>query len=214
LNKRREKQTRQRSLNKRGEKQTMNTITQNARREAPATGRVKAACPQCASRWLAQDIEEGQHITCPSCAYTFEFRSPSSPTTSLTCSDVLQAVSLESDGGNGLGERELPSNLDLTLEILNGPRRGRTLEINKSRMTMGRGFEDMQLLDAQISRKHAVLEVYGDRVILLRDCASTNGTYVNDQPVSQTELKDGDIIRLGGVLGGTILKLRVQKNSS
>lgn len=214
MNKRREKQTRQRSLNKRGEKQTMEPITRNARRETPATRRIKASCPQCAAKWLAQGVEEGQRIACPACAYTFEFRSPSSPTTSLTCSDVLQAASLQSDGGNGLGEKELPSNLHLALEILNGPRKGRTLEINKSRMTIGRGFEDMQLLDAQISRKHAVLEVYGDRAILLRDCASTNGTYVNDQPVSQTELKDGDIIRLGGVLGGTILKLLVQEKPS
>jgi hypothetical protein len=192
----------------------MNTITQNARQETPATGRVKAFCPQCASKWLAQGIEEGQHITCPACACTFEFHSPSSPTTSLTCSDVLQAVPQESDGGNGLGEKELPSHLRLTLEILNGPRKGRTLEINKSRMTMGRGFEDMQFLDTQISRKHAVLEVFGDRAILLRDCASTNGTYVNNRPVSQTELKDGDLIRLGGVLGGTALKLRVREKSS
>ncbi|UCF80595.1 MAG: FHA domain-containing protein [Acidobacteriota bacterium] len=192
----------------------MNTITQNARRETLATGRVKASCPQCTSRWLAEGIEEGQRITCPACRYTFEFHSPSSPTRSLTCSDVLQAVSQESDGGDGLGERELPSNHRLTLEILNGPRKGRTLEINKSRITMGRGFEDMQFLDTQISRKHAVLEIYGDRAILLRDCASTNGTYVNDRPVSQTELKDGDLVRLGGVLGGTALKLRVREKSS
>ena len=188
----------------------MKPITQNACRGTPATRRTKASCPQCAARWLAQDIKEGELIACPACAFTFVFRSPSSPTAALTCSDVLEAASQESDGGNGLGERELPSHLRLALEILSGSLKGRMLEINKSRITMGRGFEDMQLLDAQISRKHAVLEVYGDRAILLRDCASTNGTYVNDRPISQTELKDGDVIRLGGVLGGTILKLRIR----
>jgi hypothetical protein len=47
-----------------------------------------------------------------------------------------------------------------------------------------------------VSKKHAVLRVRQDTVVI-RDCGSTNGTFVNEQAVSESALKDGDIIGLG-----------------
>jgi uncharacterized protein YkwD len=49
-----------------------------------------------------------------------------------------------------------------------------------------------------VSRRHAVIR-YGNGKYLVRDLNSTNGTFVNEQPIrAPTELKDGDHVRFGG----------------
>ncbi len=52
--------------------------------------------------------------------------------------------------------------------------------------------------DPLVSRKHALIEKIKDNYVI-KDCGSTNGTYVNSNPVPPdgTELKPGDIIRVG-----------------
>jgi predicted component of type VI protein secretion system len=99
--------------------------------------------------------------------------------------------------GAGLGGTELPSHLRITLDIINGPQKGQTLEITDSCMTLGRCLRGIELTDVSISRKHAVIEIYGDRGILLRDLASINGTQVNGHLIAQAQLKDGDVVRMG-----------------
>jgi two-component system, cell cycle response regulator len=54
--------------------------------------------------------------------------------------------------------------------------------------------------EASVSRQHARLVVIGDNVVV-EDMGSSNGTFVNDvRTDGQSQLKDGDIIRLGTVL--------------
>lgn len=53
--------------------------------------------------------------------------------------------------------------------------------------------------DTMISRKHAEIEQI-DQHIYLKDLGSTNGTYVNKQPIQpkkRVKLKSGDIVYLG-----------------
>jgi pSer/pThr/pTyr-binding forkhead associated (FHA) protein len=53
--------------------------------------------------------------------------------------------------------------------------------------------------DPLVSRKHALIE-FVKGCYFLSDCGSTNGTYVNNQPVAvyqKIELKSGDVIRVG-----------------
>jgi DNA-directed RNA polymerase subunit RPC12/RpoP len=176
-----------------------------------------AICPQCGKKWSVEEVEEGQRLVCQKCGFEFAFRPSSKPATASYSADIFgKGISSAADLEDGLGEddRKLPSHLGITLEMLTAPHKGRVLEITESRVTLGRGSADIELAGAQVSRKHAAIEVYGDRAILLRDLVSTNGTFVNDRPVAQAELKDGDVIRLGGKLGGTELKLRVQPKSS
>jgi hypothetical protein len=113
------------------------------------------------------------------------------------------------DGG-GLGGMELPSRFRITLEIISGLQKGQILEITGSCMTLGRCFRGVELADTTISRRHAVIEIYGDRGILLRDLASINGTHVNEQLIAQVRLKDGDVVRMGA----TEFRLQVQPRSS
>ena len=65
---------------------------------------------------------------------------------------------------------------------------------------IGRGLiADVRLEDANVSRRHAIVAVRGDRVRVLDD-RSTNGTFVNGRQVTVAELSDGDVIRFGRVV--------------
>jgi two-component system, cell cycle response regulator len=75
-------------------------------------------------------------------------------------------------------------------------------------VTIGRTVEaDLVFRDDQISRRHAAISFDDEaKVYVLHDLGSTNGTLLNDRPIQQAELKDGDKI----FLGGTILKFMLQ----
>ena len=62
---------------------------------------------------------------------------------------------------------------------------------------LGRGTDcDLRLVDPGVSRHHAELRVETDQVVLV-DLGSTNGTFVNGQPVRRVALTDGTRISLG-----------------
>jgi hypothetical protein len=63
---------------------------------------------------------------------------------------------------------------------------------------LGRGGEaDIVLQDQFSSTRHARLVPHGDAIVL-EDLGSTNGTYLNGEPVSGPQpLHDGDAIRIG-----------------
>jgi len=62
---------------------------------------------------------------------------------------------------------------------------------------LGRGTDcDLRLVDPGVSRHHAELRIENDQVVLV-DRGSTNGTFVNGQPVRRVVLTDGTQITLG-----------------
>lgn len=70
-------------------------------------------------------------------------------------------------------------------------------EIRGRHMKIGRVPSCDILIDRPtVSREHATLSVEAGRVYI-RDDRSTNGTYVNDEPVAKAELHDGDCLWLG-----------------
>jgi hypothetical protein len=83
--------------------------------------------------------------------------------------------------------------------------RGASFEIPSGRSEIGRQAGVAILLDDQdVSRRHALLDRSGRRVVLL-DLGSTNGTWVNQRrlpagdPHGGGELRDGDEVRVGSV---------------
>ena len=63
--------------------------------------------------------------------------------------------------------------------------------------TLGRGDVEIRLEDAFASTRHARIERQGS-VLVLEDLGSTNGTYLNDEPLSGPQpLHHGDRIRIG-----------------
>jgi pSer/pThr/pTyr-binding forkhead associated (FHA) protein len=72
-----------------------------------------------------------------------------------------------------------------------------TYELQTPVTLLGRGTDcDLRLVDPGVSRHHAELRVENDQVVLV-DLGSTNGTFVNGQPVRRVALSDGTHISLG-----------------
>ena len=84
------------------------------------------------------------------------------------------------------------------LQPLDGDMAGRSFPVTKTLLTVGRGLDnDLVIDDARVSRHHAQV-VYRHGHHLLRDLRSTNGTFLNNQPVEAVVLAPGDLISFGG----------------
>jgi pSer/pThr/pTyr-binding forkhead associated (FHA) protein len=97
---------------------------------------------------------------------------------------------------------------DLILEIVEGSEAGRQIPLD-SVVDVGREPSLPLHLDddTQVSRRHARISVQGGQVVV-EDLGSTNGTYVNDQPISSPRaLNPGDKVRIGL----TVLELRTRQ---
>jgi pSer/pThr/pTyr-binding forkhead associated (FHA) protein len=63
--------------------------------------------------------------------------------------------------------------------------------------TLGRGEVEIRLDDPYASSRHARITREG-RVLIIEDLGSTNGTYLNEEPLTGPQpLYDGDRIRIG-----------------
>jgi hypothetical protein len=87
--------------------------------------------------------------------------------------------------------------------LVSGPEPGsdgstqRTYELTSPVTMLGRGTDcDLRLVDPGVSRHHAELRVEDDEVVLV-DLGSTNGTFVNSEPVRRVALTDGTRVTLG-----------------
>lgn len=71
--------------------------------------------------------------------------------------------------------------------------------VGANKLVIGRRPEaDIRIPVGEVSRDHCEIKVQGDKV-LVRDLDSSNGTYVNDERVSEATLKPGDHMRIGPV---------------
>ncbi|MGH3410203.1 MAG: FhaA domain-containing protein [Streptosporangiaceae bacterium] len=87
--------------------------------------------------------------------------------------------------------------------LVSSPDRGpdgstqRTFDLTAPITILGRGTDcDLRLVDAGVSRHHAELRVEDGEVVLV-DLGSTNGTFVNGQPIRRVTLADGTQVTLG-----------------
>jgi serine/threonine-protein kinase len=98
-----------------------------------------------------------------------------------------------------MNPRVEPASIRMTLEVLEGPLRGRSFVLNgPGESILGRSrLVDLPLTeDAALSREHFVIRLRPTGAELL-DMQSTNGTYVNQQKITRTVLVDGDLIAAG-----------------
>ena len=84
------------------------------------------------------------------------------------------------------------------LVILDGPERGRTIELQEgSESVIGRSSEcDVTLADAEASRKHCQV-AYADGRLSITDLDSSNGTFVNGRRATKAPLEAGDVVAVG-----------------
>jgi two-component system cell cycle response regulator len=81
-----------------------------------------------------------------------------------------------------------------------GPAIGSRHALGKSPIVIGRGDGcTIQIDDHTVSRRHARVAPIGDG-FCAADLESTNGTFVNNLPVAQRRLEDGDYLRVGNCI--------------
>ncbi len=88
--------------------------------------------------------------------------------------------------------------MEVKLIVQNGKQAGRTIRVSADKFVIGRS-EDCQLRVQSnlISRKHCTILIE-DASATVEDCGSTNGTFVNDQRITERrELQSGDQLRVG-----------------
>lgn len=85
------------------------------------------------------------------------------------------------------------------LVILNQGMTGRTFEPIIERSTVGRVEDNaFQIADGSVSSHHAEILLRGGELVI-RDLDSTNGSYINNERITESVLKPGQILRLGQV---------------
>lgn len=99
----------------------------------------------------------------------------------------------------------LPPGLNAMVEVVAGQDQGKVFRFTRGNVSIGRRQGEVALSDVEVSRNHAVIEVFGREMIFLRDLGSTNGTYHNGRRASVTKLETGDTIGCGK----TVMKLQV-----
>jgi len=72
------------------------------------------------------------------------------------------------------------------------------LKPSGSSMLVGRSSQSAELVIPvdDVSRKHAQMILY-EKNILLEDCYSSNGTFVNDEKIGRCRVRAGDVLRFG-----------------
>ncbi len=81
-----------------------------------------------------------------------------------------------------------------------GPTMGMRHTLGSTPYVIGRdGDCDICVNESSVSRRHARIQI-GDDGYHAVDLKSTNGTFVNNQPISSTLLKDGDYLRVGNCI--------------
>jgi two-component system, NtrC family, sensor kinase len=84
-----------------------------------------------------------------------------------------------------------------SLLVIQGVDQGTRFEIEPGRIRIGRGAQnEIRILDTEVSRRHATL-TWQDHRCVLQDDNSSNGSFVNGQPVRSQVLRNGDQVQIG-----------------
>ena len=84
------------------------------------------------------------------------------------------------------------------LVVKEGPDMGRIFKLlDGQTISFGRGSDnDAVLADGFASRRHCEISMQNGNVVV-QDCGSSGGTFVNDQKIESHQLQTGDIVGLG-----------------
>lgn len=101
----------------------------------------------------------------------------------------------------------VPPGINAAVEVVAGQDVGKVYRFTRGNVSIGRRQGEVPLTDVEVSRRHAVIELFGREMVFLRDLGSTNGTYHNGRRVLVSRLSDGDTVGCGK----TVMKLRLSQ---
>jgi pSer/pThr/pTyr-binding forkhead associated (FHA) protein len=99
----------------------------------------------------------------------------------------------------------LPPGLNAVVEVVAGQDAGKVFRFTRGNVNIGRRTGEVPLTDVEVSRHHAVIEVFGREMIFVRDLGSTNGTYHNGRRIDVSRVRHGDTVGCGK----TVMKLQI-----
>jgi predicted Zn finger-like uncharacterized protein len=106
---------------------------------------------------------------------------------------VGDRTNLEVSKGVGM---ELSKSKRYSLAVIQGAATGHIFPIDKPRIVIGRSGCDVNIDDAEASRQHAALEIFGDTAVL-RDLGSTNGTFIETERIQERVIANQSDFRIG-----------------
>ena len=172
-------------------------------------------CPACQTRMEAlTDPREGarRHYQCPRCEG--EYTAPAGSAESRPNGAAAPGVAVGSDTQPGFTvqgipgvEWQVPNELQFCLKVVEGAETGKVFEVTRSRVTIGREEGEILIGDPLVSRKHAAFEIYGSRHIVIKDLASTNGTYINGRLIAYSKLNNGDRVKIGSTVLEAVIEV-------
>ena len=159
---------------------------------------MKAACSSCGKPFVFDDSRfrdrDSLKVRCPSCKEVTTLTRPAPeqgpPTQKLKRDQVVAGP----EGGEVL--LPMPKDLRVSLAILTGKNAGQVIPCGKSQVVLGRTGADVTLDDEEVSRRHAMVEIRDER-FFLKDLGSTNGTFVDERKIAETEILDRAEFRVG-----------------
>jgi two-component system cell cycle response regulator len=135
-----------------------------------------------------------QQRSCPNLGRTPLARPPPKRTGETTDTDHVRAKTVVTSI-NRITERA-PTK-EACLVVIYGSDLGRKYNLDAANLVLGRSSKsDIQIDQESVSRAHSKIVNTG-KSIRIRDLGSTNGTYVNDEPIEEHVLSDGDLIKIG-----------------
>lgn len=85
------------------------------------------------------------------------------------------------------------------LVVLSDRSHAQVIELKLGLNRLGRSSEnDFQIEHPTISSRHCEITL-GDEAVSVRDCDSTNGTFLNGEPIREAQLRAGQTLQLGDV---------------
>lgn len=97
-------------------------------------------------------------------------------------------------------EKLLPQDIKPFLRILKGPESNQDILIRETPAFVGRDpLATLSIPSPTVSRQHAVV-LYQNHRFHIKDLGSTNGTLVNSAKITESPIKNGDIIQFGDVV--------------
>ncbi len=153
-------------------------------------------CPNCRAFYKIEEeqleLKKRLKFKCPKCLTVFEVSGePEEEKNELEETKKSPAKEAPSEG-----KLKLPEDKKFSIAVISGPDAGAIFPITKPYITIGRENTDILLMDMEVSRKHACIEFLENRIVV-RDLGSTNGTYINDKRIIESELQEHTEIRVG-----------------